>query len=253
MFESAIVRLLAIGWLELISLDDNTLEEISHPPAIKSHPPAEISHPSALEQKGTEQKGTEQKGTEQKGTEQKGNENTPLPPKGGLSEITQAWNDMAKANSLATVRDLTDARRRHLQARLRDKAWAESWREAIEELADQYRLVIDRMIDAPDRPIGSFNILTSQQRNTMIRAYNATGEPYPTDVTIHRMIEEQAARTPENESVLFRERSLTYTELNARANRLAETNSRTESKTFSLRIQPQSKRLWEGSKFSPNY
>lgn len=45
---------------------------------------------------------------------------------------------------------------------------------------------------------------------------------YSAEATIHKLFEEQAARTPKNIAVVFEDRKLTYSELNKRANRLAE-------------------------------
>ncbi|MFV8930204.1 AMP-binding protein, partial [Serratia fonticola] len=44
---------------------------------------------------------------------------------------------------------------------------------------------------------------------------------YPRDMTIHEMFEAQVARTPENIALVFEGVSLTYRQLNERANRLA--------------------------------
>jgi non-ribosomal peptide synthetase component F len=44
---------------------------------------------------------------------------------------------------------------------------------------------------------------------------------YPRDLGLHQLLEAQVERTPEAEAVRFRNQSLTYTELNARANQLA--------------------------------
>ena len=46
------------------------------------------------------------------------------------------------------------------------------------------------------------------------------------DKTVHLVFEQQAAATPEAVAVLFQDQSLTYAQLNARANRLAHYLSR---------------------------
>ena len=51
--------------------------------------------------------------------------------------------------------------------------------------------------------------------------WNATAQPYPQERCIHELFEEQVQRTPDAVAVVYEEQSLTYAELNARANRLA--------------------------------
>jgi amino acid adenylation domain-containing protein len=52
-------------------------------------------------------------------------------------------------------------------------------------------------------------------------AWHRTDAPFPVDRCIHRLVEEQAARTPDAVAVVSDHASLTYRELNERANRLA--------------------------------
>ncbi len=51
--------------------------------------------------------------------------------------------------------------------------------------------------------------------------FNKTDMEYPGDKTIHRLFEEQAARTPDRTAVVFEGNETTYRELNEKANRLA--------------------------------
>lgn len=45
---------------------------------------------------------------------------------------------------------------------------------------------------------------------------------YPRDKTLHQLFEEQAARTPGNRAVIFKDQTLSYQELNERSSRLAQ-------------------------------
>jgi amino acid adenylation domain-containing protein len=51
--------------------------------------------------------------------------------------------------------------------------------------------------------------------------WNDTESEYPSDKCIHQLFEEQVERTPDAVAVVFEEQQLTYRELNARANQLA--------------------------------
>ena len=51
--------------------------------------------------------------------------------------------------------------------------------------------------------------------------FNQTASPYPDDVCIHRLFEEQVERTPDRIALTFENQHLTYAQLNARANQVA--------------------------------
>ncbi len=53
------------------------------------------------------------------------------------------------------------------------------------------------------------------------REYNDTASAYPADKTIVELFEAQVARTPDDDAIRFADRSLTYRELNDRANQVA--------------------------------
>jgi amino acid adenylation domain-containing protein len=74
---------------------------------------------------------------------------------------------------------------------------------------------------APDTLAASIDVMPEEERHKLIIEWNATGAAYPRDKCIHHLIEEQAARTPDAVAVVHDGRTLTYSQLNARANQLA--------------------------------
>ena len=64
-------------------------------------------------------------------------------------------------------------------------------------------------------------VLTEAERHQILVEWNQTERDYPRDKCVHQLFEEQVERTPEVVAVVFEGQSLTYRELNARANRLA--------------------------------
>lgn len=60
-----------------------------------------------------------------------------------------------------------------------------------------------------------------RERRCAIEQFNATQANYPHDKLIHGLFEEQVERTPDAVAVVHERQSLTYAELNVRANRLA--------------------------------
>ncbi|WP_434706017.1 amino acid adenylation domain-containing protein [Pseudomonas sp. Z1-12] len=73
----------------------------------------------------------------------------------------------------------------------------------------------------PDRPLQQLSILPASEREQLLVTFNATEADYPRQQTIHGLFEEQVQRTSEAVAVICGEQSLSYGDLNERANRLA--------------------------------
>jgi amino acid adenylation domain-containing protein/non-ribosomal peptide synthase protein (TIGR01720 family)/FkbM family methyltransferase len=73
---------------------------------------------------------------------------------------------------------------------------------------------------APDVPLHRLEILALSERQMLLEEFNATATEIP-QTTLTALFEAQAARTPDAPALLFGDETLTYRELNARANRLA--------------------------------
>jgi non-ribosomal peptide synthetase component F len=65
------------------------------------------------------------------------------------------------------------------------------------------------------------NIVPEGEQELLLRTWNKTQQDYPTDLCIHHLFEQQVDLTPEATALVFNGQSLTYAELNERANRLA--------------------------------
>jgi amino acid adenylation domain-containing protein len=90
----------------------------------------------------------------------------------------------------------------------------------IERLVGHYRVLLNAVVGAPDAPISTLPLLTEAERRQLIVEWNATEAPYPREC-VHALFSAQAARTPDALAVVAGSESLTYRELEARANRLA--------------------------------
>ena len=55
----------------------------------------------------------------------------------------------------------------------------------------------------------------------LLERWNDTAAAYPEHLCIHQLFEQQVQRTPDAIALVFEDESLTYAQLNARANRLA--------------------------------
>lgn len=92
---------------------------------------------------------------------------------------------------------------------------------ALERTAGHFQSILAAILNEPDRPVDSISLLTETERKTLLVDWNQTGSETRDDVCVHRLFEEQAERTPDRIGVAFENESLTYRELNDRANRLA--------------------------------
>jgi len=60
-----------------------------------------------------------------------------------------------------------------------------------------------------------------QQEKYLLNTLNNTACEYPKNLCIHQLFEQQVSKAPDNTAVVFKEQSLSYTELNSKANQLA--------------------------------
>ncbi|MBB5159488.1 non-ribosomal peptide synthetase [Saccharopolyspora phatthalungensis] len=88
-----------------------------------------------------------------------------------------------------------------------------------QRLADRFVLLLERLAQAPDRPITEVSLHTEEELR-QLAVWNDTAVPVR-ETTLRQLIAEQAARTPEATAVTTEDRSLSYAELNAHANQLA--------------------------------
>ena len=73
----------------------------------------------------------------------------------------------------------------------------------------------------PDASIAEQPLLPDTEREMVLTTWNATEAVYARDTCIHHYFEAQAAKTPDATALVYRGEKLTYAELNARANQLA--------------------------------
>jgi amino acid adenylation domain-containing protein/non-ribosomal peptide synthase protein (TIGR01720 family) len=73
----------------------------------------------------------------------------------------------------------------------------------------------------PDIPVKDIDLLTAEEKDTLLYEFNNTKAEYPKDKTIQELFEEQVEKTPDNIAVVFEDKQLTYLELNEKSNQLA--------------------------------
>ncbi|MGW1355046.1 amino acid adenylation domain-containing protein [Streptomyces sp. NPDC002409] len=91
----------------------------------------------------------------------------------------------------------------------------------VQALMDRFGRWLASAVAAPDTRIGAFDVLSTDERDTVLHRWNATDHALPAG-TLPDLFEAQAARTPDATAVVAATgQELDYAELNRRANRLA--------------------------------
>jgi non-ribosomal peptide synthetase component F len=93
-------------------------------------------------------------------------------------------------------------------------------RESVQRFTHHFLHVLGQALANPGARVSELLMLTEAERR-LLAELNETGQPFPHDRCAHELFEAQAARTPDAPAVVFQEWSVSYRELNERANRLA--------------------------------
>jgi amino acid adenylation domain-containing protein len=90
----------------------------------------------------------------------------------------------------------------------------------IERLAEHYRVCLADAVANPDRRLSEISLLSADEEERL-RRWNDTAQDIGAAACIHHLVERQAAAMPDATAIDFEGRSLSYLELNSRANRIA--------------------------------
>ena len=91
----------------------------------------------------------------------------------------------------------------------------------ITRMLGHFATLLDGIIANPDQLIAELPLLTPDEYQGLLAGMDTADAAPPTLTCIHRMVEQQAARTPDAIAAGFGAASLSYRELNRRANQLA--------------------------------
>ncbi|MFL1420097.1 amino acid adenylation domain-containing protein, partial [Pseudomonas fildesensis] len=92
---------------------------------------------------------------------------------------------------------------------------------SIERMARHWISLLQAMVADGEQRVGELPMLAADEQHMLVHAWNQTAEAYPTERGIHHLIEDQVQRTPDAPALVFGATTLTYAQLDARANQLA--------------------------------
>ncbi|RJS56187.1 non-ribosomal peptide synthetase [Bacillus subtilis] len=93
-------------------------------------------------------------------------------------------------------------------------------RETAQALADRLMRLLEAAESDPDQQIGNLDILAPEERRSMATDWQSVSDQIP-HASLPEQFEKQAALSPDAIAVVYEDQSLSYAELNERANRLA--------------------------------
>ncbi|HYH80745.1 MAG TPA: amino acid adenylation domain-containing protein [Longimicrobium sp.] len=91
----------------------------------------------------------------------------------------------------------------------------------VARMAGHLVRLLEAVAADPDARLSAVDLLDEAERRRVVLEWNATDRPSPRDRCLHELFEQQVARTRGAAAVVWEGGSLTYRELNARANRLS--------------------------------
>ncbi len=94
-------------------------------------------------------------------------------------------------------------------------------KERIEQIASHLLVLLQEIITNPAQSINSVNILSSDEKANLLLNFNDTKAAYPTDKNIVDLFKESVEKYPSNIAVVYNNKSLTYTELDALSDKIA--------------------------------
>ncbi|MCP5051182.1 MAG: AMP-binding protein, partial [bacterium] len=91
----------------------------------------------------------------------------------------------------------------------------------IDRFTGYFKSILAGVLQSPGLGISQIELISPGEKQQLLYGFNDTAEEIPFDKTVHQMVEDQTEKTPDNIALIFKDRALTYRQLNQRADRLA--------------------------------
>ena len=94
-------------------------------------------------------------------------------------------------------------------------------RSTIERMVGNFLILLKEVLTNPDRTLDEYDLITEKERKQLIYDWNNTVLEYDREKTILDVFEEQVKKTSDKTALVFEGQTLSYGQLNERANRVA--------------------------------
>ncbi|MFQ4162309.1 non-ribosomal peptide synthase/polyketide synthase [Scytonema millei] len=91
----------------------------------------------------------------------------------------------------------------------------------IARMVEHYQTLLEAVVANPHQKLSELPLLGDREQHQMLVEWNDTQANYPKQLCLHSLFEQQVQKTPDAVAVVFEDKQLTYTQLNAKANQLA--------------------------------
>lgn len=92
----------------------------------------------------------------------------------------------------------------------------------ITQMEKHFCNLLSGIVANPEQRLSDLPLLAADERQQLLVEWNQTQVTYSRDKCIHELVESQVEQTPDAVAVVFEDQQLTYQELNAKANQLAQ-------------------------------
>lgn len=93
--------------------------------------------------------------------------------------------------------------------------------ETIQRILRQLQTLIEGICENPTQRLDQLTLVDERERYKLLVEWNQTAQSYPRDLCLHQEFENQVNKTPEAVALEYRDRKLTYAELDQKANQVA--------------------------------
>ncbi len=94
-------------------------------------------------------------------------------------------------------------------------------RPTVRRWLENFEVLLEGIAINPGRPVSDLPLMTPAERERLVLTWNASSAEFPSESCLHNLFEAQAAREPTAVAAEFEGQTLSYGELDRRANRLA--------------------------------
>jgi amino acid adenylation domain-containing protein len=91
----------------------------------------------------------------------------------------------------------------------------------VSRMFQSFQILLDEVTAHPDKPISRLRLITKEEQRRLLYKMNETKRDFPSEKCLHELFEAQVKQTPDSVAVIHDNDSITYSDLNRRANILA--------------------------------
>lgn len=89
------------------------------------------------------------------------------------------------------------------------------------KLVRQFESILTNIVSDANRPAGELELLSQEEKRKILEAWNETSVEYDNSECLHHLFEKRATEHPEATALVFEDQTISYADLNNKANQLA--------------------------------